>query len=482
MKNALRSKLAGRRTGDPWRWTARVYLAGMICLLASSLPAQRVDTPSGDVSRYTLRKAVEEAWQKYPSVAAANAALREAGSRVEVARDEYLPHASLHMQLNHATRNNVLGAMLPNQTILPVSGFAAGGPNARGVFGTAMGALLSWTAYDFGTRRAKVALAEAGRGEAQARLDLARYQLADQVADAWFRATAAERAEAAARASVDRWKTALGSVDVLVKTGLRPGADASRLRAELIRAETDALSAEERTRLALVEVARYLMEPEKRIALDADWAQRPSGGASAGGNAVTHPLLGLRRASVASFAADATLVQREWLPKIALYSAVSGRGTGARGNGEFRDGAAGLYPDTGNWAVGVGFTVDLFDLQRVRARKAARDHLVEEARAHETEASVSLRALVEQARLSLETARAIAAKMPEALSAANELLTQSEVRYRTGLGTVTELAEAQRMREQAEVDDALARVGVWRATYGLAAARGDLAAFLESTP
>jgi outer membrane protein TolC len=327
-----------------------------------------------------------------------------------------------------------------------------------------------------------VALAEAGRGESQARLELVRYELADHVADAWFRATAAARAEAAARASVVRWKTALSSVDVLVKTGLRPGADASRLRTELIRAEADVLLAEERTHRALVEVARYLMQPEKEIALDADWVLRPAGGASADGNAITHPLLALRGATIASLSADAALAQREWLPKIALYSAVSGRGTGARNNGEFRDGPAGLYPDTGNWAVGVGFTVDLFDLKRVRAHKEVRDHRVEEARALESEASVALRAIAEQARLSLETARAIAAKMPEALSAARELLTQSDVRYRTGLGTITELAEAQRTFEQAEVEDALAKVAVWRAAYGLAAARGNLTAFLEQTP
>lgn len=459
-----------------WNAGVSVCLAGTVLLLAISLSAHSTAT-----ERYTLRRAVQEAWQKYPSVAAASAAVSAAGSEVQVARDEYLPSASLHMQLNHATRNNVFGAMLPNQTILPISGPVIG-PSARGAFGTAMGVMLSWTAYDFGTRRAKVALAEAGRGESQARLDLVRYQLADHVADAWFRATAAERAEAAARASVVRWKTALNSVDVLVKAGLRPGADASRLRTELIRAEADVLSAEERTHRALVEVARYLMEPEKQIALDADWVLRPASGASADGNAVTHPLLALRGATITSLSADATVTQREWLPKIALYSAVSGRGTGARSNGEFRDGAAGLYPDTGNWAVGVGFTVDLFDLKRVRSRKEVRDYRVKEARALESEASVALRAIAEQARLSLETSRAIAAKMPEALSAARELLTQSDVRYRTGLGTITELAEAQRTFEQAEVEDALAKVAVWRAAYGLAAARGDLTAFLEQTP
>jgi outer membrane protein TolC len=90
--------------------------------------------------------------------------------------------------------------------------------------------------------------------------------------------------------------------------------------------------------------------------------------------------------------------------------------------------------------------------------------------------------MAEQARASLIAARSIAGKTPEALAAAQELLAQSEARYRTGLGTITELAEAQRTLQQAEVDDALAKVGVWRAAYGVAAARGELQAFLDQTP
>lgn len=461
------------------RRSARMLAA--LGLLANLLAGQ-----AAVADRYTLRKAVEEAWSKYPSISAANAAIRAAESQVTVARDEYLPSASMHLEMTHATRNNILGTMLPNQTILPVTGLAPNGPSARGVFGTAMGVLVSWTAYDFGTRRARVALAEAGRDESRARLELVRYQLADQVADAWFRAVAAERAEQAAAASVARWKTALDAVDVLVKTGLRPGADASRLRAELARAEAEQLASQDLTRRFLVEVARYLAEPERPLALEADWVLRPYAITTAGnameGNAVDHPLLALRAATISSLSSDAALAQREWLPKIALYSSVSGRGTGARNNGDFRDGAAGLYPDTGNWALGVGFTVDLFDWKRFRNRKEVRDHRVEEARSNETEASIALRAIVQQARVSLETARAIAAKTPETVNATRELLTQSEVRYRTGLGTITDVADAQRTLRQAEVDDTLAKVGVWRAAYGLAAARGDLADFLAKTP
>lgn len=42
-----------------------------------------------------------------------------------------------------------------------------------------------------------------------------------------------------------------------------------------------------------------------------------------------------------------------------------------------------------------------------------------------------------------------------------------------------EVAEAQQLVVQASIEDALARLGVWRALLGVAGARGDVGPFLE---
>jgi outer membrane protein len=42
-----------------------------------------------------------------------------------------------------------------------------------------------------------------------------------------------------------------------------------------------------------------------------------------------------------------------------------------------------------------------------------------------------------------------------------------------------EVAEAQRLRTQAEIDDALARLSVWRALLTVAEAQGDIGGFLQ---
>jgi outer membrane protein TolC len=64
------------------------------------------------------------------------------------------------------------------------------------------------------------------------------------------------------------------------------------------------------------------------------------------------------------------------------------------------------------------------------------------------------------------------------VAAARAAVQQASARYESGLGNIDALAEAQRLLTQAEIDDALARLGVWRGLLGIAAAAGDLQPFL----
>ena len=52
-------------------------------------------------------------------------------------------------------------------------------------------------------------------------------------------------------------------------------------------------------------------------------------------------------------------------------------------------------------------------------------------------------------------------------------------RFEAELTTVTEVAEAQRLLAQAEVENALARLSVWRAHLAEAKAKGDLRPFSD---
>ena len=73
----------------------------------------------------------------------------------------------------------------------------------------------------------------------------------------------------------------------------------------------------------------------------------------------------------------------------------------------------------------------------------------------------------------------MAANTPIELTAAQASEQQQQARYRSGLGTVVDVAAAEGVLAQAEGDDAIARLGVWGAELGVAVAQGDLQPFLR---
>ena len=79
----------------------------------------------------------------------------------------------------------------------------------------------------------------------------------------------------------------------------------------------------------------------------------------------------------------------------------------------------------------------------------------------------------------LEAARAVAANTPVQLAAAEQTETQARARYNAGLATLIEVADAQSLLAQAEMQDQLARIDVWRALLAAAVAQGDLTRFLN---
>jgi outer membrane protein TolC len=75
-------------------------------------------------------------------------------------------------------------------------------------------------------------------------------------------------------------------------------------------------------------------------------------------------------------------------------------------------------------------------------------------------------------------ARNVAANTPIQVTAARAATEQATARYQSGLGNIDEVAEAQRLLTQSEIDDALARLGVWRGLLGVATAAGDIQPFV----
>jgi len=118
----------------------------------------------------TMGQAVEAALRNYPSVRVSQEQIGAAAAGIRLARTAYLPRIDMLAQANRATRNNVFGLLLPQSVIPSMSGPVIGTNNLGTAWGSVVGTLVTWEPFDFGLRRANVAVAEAGRAESKAAL------------------------------------------------------------------------------------------------------------------------------------------------------------------------------------------------------------------------------------------------------------------------------------------------------------------------
>jgi outer membrane protein len=461
------------------RRTSRVAVIVAAAVLAGAADAQ-TPPPAFPV---TLQQAIQHATDNYPSIRASMARVAAQESGVDLARTSYLPRLDWSLQVNRATRNNVPGLLLPGTVTPAISGPASDSISSSTIWGTANAFFLSWEAFDFGLRGASVDLARTLVARAAAGAELTRLEVGIGAADAFLRLAAASETLRAARANVERQRVFAESVAVLVKNQLRPGAEDSRAQAELALARIQVIQAEQAERIARANLAQWLGAPPSAVQIaEAALLTTPPALPPAPVAPSTHPLAETQMAAVESSRAAKQVLGRSFYPRVNLQSAFSLRGTGASAagiGGTNFGGSHGLDFETPNWAVGVTATLPLFDWFSLRQRRRIEADTERAEEATYDRVVRQLTAQTEQAQAELDGARRVAEQTPIQLSAARVLEQQSRARYDAGLATIIEVAVSQRLLLQAEVGDAVARLGVWRALLADAAARGDISGLLK---
>ena len=464
----MRERSVGRHL-----WLIGFALAG--CIFGTTDAAAQ-STGSGPIN---LTDAIQLALKNYPAIRESRARAQAAEEGVGVARTTYLPRLDMIWQENRATTNNVFGLLLPQSVVPSISGPVLGTRSVGdSVWGSAAGVLLSWEAVDFGQRKATVDVARAQTSLARSQTSLTELDVASAAADAFLTVLAAEESVRAVRANVDRLQVFANNVRTLVQNQLRPGADQSRAEAELAVAKNQLSQA-----VQIVEFARASLSDAIG---SAGTSLELAPGSLAGvpqftvesADLKSHPAARAGQAAVDVVRARERTLDRAYYPQITLQSAFAGRGTGADVPGVASFGN-GLWLQVPNWAVGASVTFPAFDIFSINARKRVelQNELAESA--HYDRTIQTLTTQEAKARALMKAATDIARNTPIERQAATAGESQARARYQNGLTSVTEVAEAQRLLAQAEADDAVARLGVWRALLATAQAHGDLAPFLE---
>jgi outer membrane protein len=456
----------------------RSWLFGLCVVAAFAHPvgAQQLH-PSFPI---TFQQAIQYAIDHYPAIRASMARISAQESGVDLAQTSYLPRLDTSLQINRATRNNVAGLLLPGTSIPSISGPVSDLTSSSSIWGSAGGLWLSWEAFDFGQRGASVDLARVLVTRATANAALTRLDVGVRAADAFLRLAAAQETVRAARANVERQEVFANSVAVLVKNQLRAGADDSRAQAELALARIQLIQAEQAEHVSRAHLAQWLgVVPLDVQIAGAPLVATPPPPPPAIPAVATHPLAEMQMATVESSRAIQHVLGRSYFPRVNFQTAYSLRGTGATATGALLGGAEGLDFATPNWAVGVAATFPIFDWFSLRDRTRIEAHNERAERASYDRVVQELSSQAEQARAEMDGAGRVAETTPIQLASARVLEQQSRARYDAGLATIIEVADSQRLLLQAEVGDAVARLGVWRALVADAAAKGDISELLK---
>jgi len=427
----------------------------------------------------TLAQAVEGALRNYPSIRVTQEEMNAAVAGIRLAQTAYLPRVDGLAQINRATRNTFYGLLLPQNIIPGVDGVPAN--NTGSVWDSGVGVLVTWQPFDFGLRAANVDVATAGRNRAQATMNRTRYEVSVAAADAFLTVVAAQQTAQAARAAVDTWQTLLKSIHALVDAQLRPGADESRVQAELASAQTQLAQAEQAIDVARSTLAQFAGLDPPRINVTAGKLaeQLPQDGPEPPLESAANPLAIEQNAAIAQAQSQLKATERTYEPQFVVQGLAAARGTGSQNDGSRLGGLNGLAPTVQNYGIGLTVTFPAMDRFAIREREAMESANIRAGQAQNLVIAASLQAQFNAALAMLNGARRVAGNTPIEVSSARTALQQATARYQSALAPIDDVAQAQRLLVQAQIDDALARLNVWRAKLQLAATRGDIQPFLS---
>lgn len=422
----------------------------------------------------TLPEAVSRALQNYAGVEVSEAQVAAAAQGIQVARTAYLPKTDFYGQVNRGSRNNIFGMLLPNTVVWPISGPPRPENDMTSVWGSAVGFLVQWEPFDFGLRKASVEVAASATRRAEATQRKTELEVASITADAYLTVLAAQATVGGAQAGVDRAKAFESVTDALANAELRPGADASRARAECAVAQAQLIQAQEAVAVAQAALRQFVGEANELESLKRPRSLEPEA------RAAEHPVLAEQSAVIAESQARQKVLQESYVPRFNLQGVGYARGSGANADGSVLGGASGLGPNIFNYGVGLSVSFPALEIKTIRVKMAEEVAKERAEAARQRKLQQDLNAERERAAARLAAARKIAETTPFQLEAARAAEQQATARYKAGLATIAEVADAQRLLTQAETDDSLAQLAIWRNLLRVATASGDLNPFLES--
>lgn len=460
------------------------------CLLPVYAAGREVNVPEIQfqpivpTTAVSIKEAVDIALRNYPTIAQKQFKLKASLANISLAKTQYLPNFNIDVQEAAITGNRVAGAVMNNvsgfDTVPVDSGPVATHSSLRPFVNNLQGANLNWLMIDCGLRHANDKFAYADARAARADVNLTKLDVAFDAADAFLTAVAAKQVIRSARAALDHMEAANLRAKTLVAEGLRPGVDSADWDFEVARAKIALIKAEKDARLSLVGLAEKMGVAARDVDIVSEPLIRSPAEVQESGpfDLSSHPIALLKTAEVSRWRAKQEVLNKAYRPHMWLNSSVWGKGSNDPSN-VIRMQGGGSLPQVFNYMVGVSLSFPIMEYFPLKAQKRMAYSNEMAAQADFELAMQILEKKDARARILLAQARKVAQETPELVRAARVREIKVMKRYTTGLTNMVSLAQAEKALADAEVEDAIAQVDVWRSILALAYVQGDLKPFLS---
>lgn len=408
--------------------------ATIITLLGISSLLRGVAAAS-DLPTKTLEECITIAVQQQPSLKAAGAAVDAGHQRVWVAGSNYLPQISA-----------TYGAVRRNSSFSS----RTGGPGTGGgittqsqtfnFYNTGVG--FTQVLFDFGQTLASIRSSQAAEQSLQADLSTQRDTVVFNVKQSYFNVLAANRLMRVADETVRQSQKHLEQAQGRYEVGMAPKFDVTNVQVQLAQAELNQVTARNnvavaretlRNALGLIGPLDFDMVDDfgrRRVTISADDAlalaydKRPE-------------LLSIQ-AQERSAEEQITFLQRNYLPNVT-------------GNGAY-NWTGNEYPLQSSWNIGANVNLSIFNGGLTVAQVAEAKANLSNLKFNEDVLRLNIALEVRQAVINVQQAAEAIRVADKGLQQARENLDLAEGRYKTGVGNIIELTDAQASLTSAEAN------------------------------
>ncbi len=458
---------------------AALGLAGKTARAEAAPQPAPIEAPA-PMRALTMGEALAYAHGHQPAIAAALARVRARAAEAKIPSGQWLPTVGVTAQLFGATANNTTGTYVtPGFLDIPRIGAttATSGGSLRGYPSTLVAAGITQELFDFGRIAAQRAAADASVEVERQRAEVTRLDVDFGVEEAFFAVHAARAVVKASEDAFTRARIHRDLADAGVRSGLRPPIERTRAEADFARFDVGRVRALGGLALAQAVLAASIGSPG--AAVDAAGEPPRPGDMPALPEAIAaaesrDPELKRALGELRAAEARTRAVAAELRPELMATGTVSGRAGGAPPSGAGQAATAeGWVPNVPNWDVGVVLSWPLFDGTIAARRDAAQT--AEQVRREEIDLARQAQvASVRQSYVAVQVARTALEGLEQTVAAARANYDQADARFRAGLGTAVELADAEALRTDAEIQAALGQFELARAraAFGRAIAEG----------